>query len=52
MYQRLDRLRAGRESAIGSARREKVAQCPPQAGRRRGGGTRFGRADDEERSSS
>ena len=31
--------------------REKEAQHPPQAGRQRGGGTRFGRADDVEASS-
>jgi len=52
MSLRADRLRLGKESATSSARREKDAQRPPLAGRRRGGGTRFGRADDAEVSSS
>jgi len=53
MSQRPDRVSGGRESATSTAQREKEAQRPPQAhSLRRGGGTRFGRADDAEGSSS
>jgi len=52
MSQRPDRHRAGRESATWSAWRVKVAQGPPQVDRQRGGGVRFGRANDAEGSSS
>jgi len=45
-------MRGDRESATGSAQREKVAQRPPTTGRRRGGGMRFGRANDAEGTSS
>jgi hypothetical protein len=44
MSQRLYRLKGDK--------REKEAQHPPQAGRQRGGGTRFGKANDAEGSSS
>jgi len=52
MSQRPNIIKGNRESATGSAQREKVAQHPPMAGRGRGEGTRFGRANDAEGSSS
>jgi len=51
MFERPDRLKAGKEIATGSARTEKVASRPPQTqgGRRtQGDGTRISRSDDVE----
>ena len=51
--ERTDRLRLGRvQSSTSSARREKEASRPPLAGRGKGGGTRLGRVDVAEGSSS
>jgi len=40
MFERPNRLRTGRETVTGSARAEKVASHPPQAGRQRQGAAR------------